>query len=402
MKDIKDLKPNDIVYSCKWIERGLCPQIWGITCCCHATMSSPTLVTTEEIQSGKVDYDLIVQRKQELFERINGFREYETDKKENCKNTVNLGENCRNCANLYKTEYRNVNFEYVGGLNLGSTLNIQHYTQCNERCSYCCYAKDGQMVPPQYDILKIFDLFKNKGKLLKDGFIDFSGGEPAALKDIDKILSYFDENQMGHIALYSNASIYNPNFTKLLKDGKMSLITSLDTGLKSTYAKVRGADLFENVIENIIKYRNSGTDKLYLKYVITENNRTDDDMWSFILAMLAFRPNLVMICPDFPYGDREIPDETVKFAAKLWYYIEKYLGNVAHDFSYLAGDRKFVKYRKDLARELDILRKQNPICEETRLKPYHYPTCTKKKINVKQKLKKLKTIIHLKYTELFD
>lgn len=395
MTTIDDLKPNDIVYTCKWIERGLCPQIWGLTCCVHGTLTSPTLVTTEEIKAGKVDYDLIVKRKQELFEAINGI--------ENDNNSyVNQEITCKNCANLFKTKFKNVNFEYIGGLPLPSLFNIQHYTQCNERCSYCCYVKDNQLVPPQYDILKIFDLFKNKGKLLKNAHIDFSGGEPAVLKDFDKILTYFVDNEMGDVAVYSNASIFNSKFCKLLEQDNISLTTSLDTGLKSTYTKLRGADVFEKVIENLVKYRNSGTGKLFLKYVITEQNRTEDDMWSFILAMLAFRPNLVMICPDFPYGNMKIPQETVMFAAKLWYYIEKYLGNIVIDYTFPMGDPKFVKYHKELAEELNKLKKLNPICAETRLQTYHYPVCKCNKTDFKDKLKKIKIVILLKYLEIFS
>ena len=387
--NIKDLKPNDKVISCKWIERGLCEQIWGLTCCVHGTLTSPTLVSVEEIKEGKVDYDLIVRRKQELFEGINGLRD------------MNIG-GCKGCANLYETEYKNVDFDYIGGLALPCIFDIQHYTACNERCTYCCYVKRKQLVPPQYDILKIFDLFKNKGKLLKGAHIDFSGGEPAILKDFDKILTYFDENEMGDVAVYSNASIYSQKFCELLKGGNISLTTSLDTGLKSTYAKVRGADLFEQVVENLIKYRNSGTDKMFLKYVITEDNRTDDDMWSFLFAMLALRPNLVMISPDFPYGDAEIPEETVKFAAKLWYNVEKYLGEIAHDFTWAMGDPKFVKYHKDLAEEIKRLKEKNPICECTRLKPYHYPTCKKKKVNPFVKCKKILTVTKMKLIENFS
>ena len=359
-KSINDLKPNDIVKSCKWLETGLCFQTFGLLCCVHGSTASPCIVTTEEINSGKVTYDLIIQRKRELFEGINGFRDME------------LG-GCKDCCNIEEKQYKDVCMDYIGGKPLPSQFNIQNYTQCNQRCSYCIYAQRDDFVPPQYDFLKILDLFKEKGKLLSGGHIDFSGGEPAMLKNFDKILNYFEENKLNDIALYSNATIFSQKFCDLIKNNTVSLTTSLDTGIKSHYAKIRGADAFEKVIDHLIKYRNSGTNNLFLKYVITDDNRTDDDMWSFILAMLALRPNLVMICPDFPVGDKIITDETVKFAAKLWYNIEKYLGNVAFDYTWSMGDKKFEKYHEQLRLEINLLKEKNPIKESDRLLPYTYP-----------------------------
>ena len=66
-KSIKDLKPNDKVISCKWVERALDMHIRGVACCCNGTQFK-LLASTDEIYSGKVTYELIVQRRKELFE----------------------------------------------------------------------------------------------------------------------------------------------------------------------------------------------------------------------------------------------------------------------------------------------------------------------------------------------
>jgi hypothetical protein len=110
-------------------------------------------------------------------------------------------------------------------------------------------------------------------------------------------------------------------------------------------------------MENLIKYRNSGTHNLQLKYVITDDNRTDDDLWSFIWAMLAIRPDIVMICPDFPYDDKSVPDETVKFAAKLWCMIEKFMGITPIDYTFVMLDEKLSKYKEELFNSITELKK---------------------------------------------
>jgi hypothetical protein len=46
-----------------------------------------------------------------------------------------------------------VNFEYLGGEPLPGSMGIQHYSQCNERCTYCLFTKENSFIQPQYDIL---------------------------------------------------------------------------------------------------------------------------------------------------------------------------------------------------------------------------------------------------------
>ena len=70
-----NFKQNDIVKICKYIESGVRFSYEGITCCCANTFISPVIITAQEMASGKVTYDLVVQRRIELFETLNGLRE---------------------------------------------------------------------------------------------------------------------------------------------------------------------------------------------------------------------------------------------------------------------------------------------------------------------------------------
>ena len=352
-----EFKPNDVVKTCKYLEKGLCFQLPGLKCCVHGSTGSPTLVSTEEIKNGQCTYDLIVKRRTELFWGLNGQKE------------MDLG-GCKGCTNIIEKKFKDVSFDTLGGEYLPGGFNIQHYTACNERCLYCPYAQQNDFRPPQYDILSIWEMFRQKGKFKGHNWIDFSGGEPAILKNLDEILTYILKHNLGTVVIYSNASIFSPLIYEGLKKNKFILTTSLDTGLKSTYAKLRGADLFDKVIDNLARYRNSGTKGLWLKYVVTEHNRTEDDMYSFLLAMLALRPNKVMISPEFPYGDKEIPPQTVQFIAKLWYLVEKYLGESVLEYTADMGDPKFANYHRELNEEINKLKAAAPLQEEMRLKSF--------------------------------
>ncbi len=211
-------------------------------------------------------------------------------------------------------------------------MGIQHYTKCNERCTYCNFTVEDNFIGPQYEFLGYLEEFRKRGKLSGGNWIDFSGGEPATLKNFDEILNYFLSHKLGTVVVYSNSTVYKQSIYDALKRNQIILTTSLDTGLASTYKKLRGLDFYSKVIENLIRYRNSGTSGLWLKYVVCDVNRTEDDLWSFIMAVLAIKPDKVMICPEFAYGADSFPEETVAFAARLWYLLEKHTGFAPVDY----------------------------------------------------------------------
>jgi uncharacterized Fe-S cluster-containing radical SAM superfamily protein len=292
-----------------------------------------------------VTYDLAVNRRRELFEAINGFREGEI-------------EPCASCANLEEKPYKDVDFSYLGGEPLPAGMGIQHFSSCNQRCTYCVFTTEDNFIKSQYDPIKYMELFHKAEKLRGNNWIDFSGGETTALKDFDRILNYFLDNKLGTAVVYSNATIFKQSLYDALKKNEVILTTSLDTGMASSYNKLHGSNSFHKVIRNLIRYRNSGTHNLWLKCVICESNRSDDDLWGFVLAMLALRPNKVMISPDFPYGATEVPDETLRFAAKLWYMMEELVGITPVDVTANFGDAVWVKYHQDLPAAIAQVRQE--------------------------------------------
>jgi organic radical activating enzyme len=346
-KTIDDLKPDDSVLSCKYIEKGSCFSLDGIHCCVAGTVESPLIITAEELRGGKVDYDLVVQRRRELFSAINGFSEGPTDP-------------CRTCANLKPKKYRDVNFEYLGGEPLTAGMNIQHYSECNQRCTYCTFTTSDNFVKSQYEILPYLEMFRKQGKLRGNNWIDFSGGEPSMLKNFDQILNYLLDNSLGTVVVYSNSMIFSQSIYNALKQNRIILTTSLDAGTATTYKNVRKMNGYSQVLRNLIRYKNSGTRGLWLKYIVTDLNRTEDDLWGFVTAMLALKPDKIQICPDFPYGAREISAETVDFAAKLFHILERVTGMKPTDYSTDFGDPKWLKYRQDLAKAIEELAERNP------------------------------------------
>jgi hypothetical protein len=179
----KALTHKDVVKSCKYIETGSYFALEGVRCCVHGTISSPVIITADEIRSNTASYDLVVERRRDLFAAINGLTEAPTG-------------SCLTCGHLKEKKFKDVNFEYLGGEPLPGGMGIQHYSQCNERCTYCPYTQENKFIEPQYDILSYLEHFRKRGKLRGENWIDFSGGEPAMLKNLDEILTYLLSNKL--------------------------------------------------------------------------------------------------------------------------------------------------------------------------------------------------------------
>lgn len=74
--------------------------------------------------------------------------------------------------------------------------------------------------------------------------------------------------------------------------------------------------------------------------------------------MAAIRPPHIFICPEFPYGDMMIPDETVEFGAKLYILIKKYVGITPHiQTDDMKGDPKLIAFSKDIRDRIESIQK---------------------------------------------
>lgn len=361
-------KPTDMVKTCDYLERGIRFSIKGVSCCCAVTIESPVLATCEEMNSGIVNPEFIAKRRRRLFEAINGLNDDPL-------------EGCKQCNLIKEKMYKDVNFDYLGGLAevaAASAFNISHFSACNARCKYCYYTIANEFVEPKYNnIIEFIDAYRKEGKLLKPNAIDYNGGEPTILENFDEIMNYLIDNEIGQVTVYSNAIKYSQSLCDALRDNKCMLITSLDAGTPSTYKNVHGVDAFHKTLDTLVRYRKSGSDTIIIKYNICDNNRSDDDLYGFVLAMAALKPNNVFICPEFPYGDMVIPKETVEFGAKLYCALEKYTGlNPFIQTDAMKGDPKLVQYSSDIREEIEKIKSKktstSDICFNLNSMPYYY------------------------------
>jgi len=289
---INNFDPEDIVKTCDAIESGIRLHPDGIGCCYKLPVRSPLLVTSKEINSSEFSHDLIVQRRKELFEALNRM------------NDKDLGY-CKTCSCVSVKKYKDVNFEFLGGCKIESSFNLATSYKCNLRCNYC-YLKnttDDQFAPATYNMIDVYDKFKEKDRIKPAKWIQYNGGEPTIDKDFDANLKYMIENNMGTVCIFSNSTTYKQVIFDLLKENKIFYETSLDAGTASTYEKIHGVDAYEKVMLNIIRYKNSGTANMMVKYIVLPENMNQDNLLGFVMLMAAIRPPRVYIASEYVCDD---------------------------------------------------------------------------------------------------
>ncbi|HYA42713.1 MAG TPA: radical SAM protein [Syntrophobacteraceae bacterium] len=272
--------PDNIVKTCSKLESGLNLTIEGLRGCINGALSPPLFCSCDEISSDEVTKDFIIEKRKEYIRMLND---------------DHSDIDCKRCLMVEKKRYGDISFSRLGH------LDLQHYSICNLNCTYCNYTRRNQRLPPQYDALKVLRLFSQED-VLWNAHVDFSGGEPSLLDNLEEYLAFF-RNRRIRVLMHTNAVRFHHAIYDGLADGSLYWVTtSLDAGVPSTFKALRGRDEYLGVLENLSRYAVAGSNgkgMLSVKYIVCESNCSDDDIAGFAYAMLALRPQKVWLTFDF-------------------------------------------------------------------------------------------------------
>lgn len=315
-------KPDDIVRTCPKLENGLFLGIDGLRSCARGALLPPLFCTREEIVSGVVNKELIVERRKQCITMLND--DYsEMD--------------CKRCLMVEQKRYGDIDCSRLGH------VDLQHYTICNLRCSYCSYARGNSHVSPQYDALELLRQF-SPDDIEWNAHVDFAGGEPTLLENLDEYLEFFRSSRI-RVLMHTNGVRFHKAIYNGLADGSLYWVTvSLDAGTPSTYKQLRGGDYYLQVLENLSRYAvagSKGKGMLSVKYIFCESNCGDDDIAGFAYAMLALRPQQVWLTFDFTplYMQQEDYDYSrqIESYAKLYLLLKKHGVEAFHYYKEAIG-----------------------------------------------------------------
>ena len=174
--------------------------------------------------------------------------------------------------------------------------------------------------------------------ILKDDFLlEIGGGEPLLLDNLDKTIELISQKYpKATVQFVSNYTLEN-KVNKLMphlinRKIKTILKTSIDCGTRETYKKIRGRDLYDTLVNNIIKSaKNNAFDEIILKYIFLEDgsNSASKDINGFIkLAkqVKQLNPNTTTIIIDADkvpltqshFQVDNLPDNILKKAAQIY------------------------------------------------------------------------------------
>ena len=345
MSGKEPFRPDDIVKSCCKLESGLNLAVDGLRACTRGALMPPLFCSAEEIQQGLVDLDFIVTKRKNYIQMLND---------------DHSDMDCKRCLMVEEKRYGDISFHGLGH------IDLQHYTYCNLRCSYCAYTQSDVHLPPQYDALGILRLFEPDA-IEWNAYVDFAGGEPSLLPNLEEYLAHFREARI-RVLMYTNALRFHQAIYDGLRDGSIYLVTtSLDAGTPSTYSALRGSDGYLGVLENLSRYASAGSQgkgMLVVKYIFCESNCSDDDVAGFAYAMMALRPQKVWLTFDFSpmylQHSTRVLDRQIDAYAKLYlllqqhgleafHYFAEAIGTFSHEGrEIMSAVLKRIEYRKAL------------------------------------------------------
>jgi hypothetical protein len=277
---IESCRPDEIVKTCSKLESGLYLSIKGLRACTRGALAPPLFCSVEELTKGKISKELIIEERKRYIQMLND---------------DHSDMDCKNCLMVENKRYGDIKFSQLGH------IDLQHYSICNLRCTYCNYTRQNEHFPPCYNAIDVLRLFSDED-VQWNAHVDFAGGEPTLLENLEEYLKFFRTRRI-RVLMHTNAVRFNQAVYDGLADGSIYWVTtSLDAGTPSTFENLRGRDKYLQVIENLCRYAvagSKGKGMLAVKYIFCESNCSDDDICGFAYAMLALRPQKVWLTFDF-------------------------------------------------------------------------------------------------------
>ncbi len=220
--------------SCRHIEHGISFFSNSVQICCISShVGGGNIPQIENYQGEQIDW-------QKLFELRREMRENHKQGKIHPK--------CEGCYYLNKQKWNDNDYF--------DEVLIGHFTHCNCKCTYCYTEADKEFFNTRqsYNILPIIKDMIAKKALNPNGIITFGGGEPTILEEFEELVNLLLDFDMKNIRIHSSGIKYSPAIEKGLYHGKITLITSVDSGDPDTYFKIKQVPCYEKVWENLQRY----------------------------------------------------------------------------------------------------------------------------------------------------
>lgn len=293
--------------SCEWIESRVVMAIDYLQYCCIPHSGNKGYVKMVPYRGGELPVEAIKEARRSLTE-LNNIEGVETP--------------CTGCHFLQKKDWDALRKSKA----LFDTVYVANFTICNLRCRYCfVYINEAEDRPDvDYDVLPVFRELLEKGMLDPAGYVEWGGGEPTILPTFPALMALLKQYGLRQ-QIHTSGVRFSPEIEEGLKGGLLQVVTSIDSGTRETYLKVKGRDRHDVVWENMARYARTGGN-MALKYILRHDNSDPENVRQFVQKAKAAGIKRIAITPDM----REIAQNTVSeetiYAFALMVHEAKSLG----------------------------------------------------------------------------
>lgn len=279
-----------------------------IRACCS---NIPGPVFYPDFQGSNVDWDYIYNQRKKIFNEANKFM-----------SNTQIPDCCRGCCDVenFITEKKPPKFK-----NEINKIYFHNYMSCNAKCVYCTYAyiERGR----KYKVLPLIKSLIEQKILSPNALIYMSGGEITISDEFEELLSTLLSYLNSQIEILTSGIKYCKSIEEAFIQNKCRLMISPDSGCRETYLKIKQADCFDKVINNIkqyVKASDNAKSMITLKYIIVDNINDNEEEIEKFLA-LADEIGILNVRLDFDYekykfvNDVKVPD----YYFNLYEYFKK-------------------------------------------------------------------------------
>ena len=237
--------------------------------CCMLTPNGGQPVLYENYQGELIDWDTFFVRRDEHIELM--------------KKGSYLPA-CKDCLWIKdaKWDVRKKEFRYV-------LLNI--WVKCNLYCIYCSNHKDKNVLnnTKEYNLIPVIRDMIEKKVLTENTKVDIAGGEATLDSHFNELLFLLIDSGVKNININTNATIFSKSIVEGIKQGVVSIISSVDSGTPKKFEYIKKKNLWNNVWQNISEYSNNinykiNNNSVRTKFIIIPNiNSSKSEIFKFIL-----------------------------------------------------------------------------------------------------------------------
>ncbi len=221
--------------SCNWLIHGLNFEPEHIEMCClRCHVGGGNVIFKEKYNGESINWEDLYSLKKKFIE-------------DNKKGIIDP--RCEGCFNLENKEWDDDKFYF-------NYIHFNHWTHCNCKCIYCFteHDKDYYNKKTHYKVLPVIkDLFKKK-LFRPGGEITFAGGEPTILNEFEDLINFLLDNNVHNITIHTSGIKFSKGIQRGVKEGKINVVVSLDSGFANTYEKIKIFPHFDKVWDTTGKY----------------------------------------------------------------------------------------------------------------------------------------------------